>query len=166
MQPPHGLTRNGLTRSRNHAEIVDGLRRLLPKMESMVVGEVRTLPFGLPALDTCLPQGGLALGALHEVASETTYDIPSAFGFIAALLARLPSGGPLLLVTSPRGLAGCGRPHGHGLNLLGLDPARVILVETRDERHALWAMEEALRSAVPAAVAGAIARGLDLKTSQ
>jgi protein ImuA len=66
---------------------------------------------------------------------------------------------------SARGLAGYGRPHGHGLNGLGLDPARVILVETADERQTLWAIEEALRSAAPAAVAGAV-EALDLKTSQ
>jgi protein ImuA len=74
--------------------------------------------------------------------------------------------GPVLLVTSPRGLGSCGCPHGHGLNALGLDPARVILVEAGDERQALWVMEEALRSGAPAAVAGAIGKGLDLKASQ
>jgi protein ImuA len=77
----------------------------------------------------------------------------------------MPPGGPLLLVTSPRGL-GCGRPYGHGLGALGLDPARVILVEAADDGQALWAMEEALRSGVPAAVAGTIGAGLDLKASQ
>jgi protein ImuA len=76
-----------------------------------------------------------------------------------------PTNKPLLLVASPRALADHGRPHGHGLRRLGLDPARLILVETQNEKQALWAMEEALRSGVPAAVGGAIAK-LDLKTSQ
>src|SRR5262249_21134963 len=58
-----------------------------------------------------------------------------------------------------------GRPHGHGLQRLGLDPARLILVETQTEAQALWAMEEAVRSAVPAAVGGTIDK-LDLRTSQ
>jgi protein ImuA len=58
-----------------------------------------------------------------------------------------------------------GRLHGHGLNALGLDPARVILVETAHRKETLWAMAEALRSAAPQAVAGLIDR-LDLKTSQ
>jgi protein ImuA len=134
-------------------------------MESIAVA-APALPFGVPALDACLPQGGLAFGALHEVAPEAAPDIPAAFGFVAALLGRMPQGGPVLLVASPRGLAGCGRPHGHGLNALGLDPARMILVEPRDERQALWAMEEALHSGVPAAVAGATGKELDLKTTQ
>ena len=169
---------------RNRAAVVDELRRLLPRMES-IAPAARALPFGLAALDAHLPHGGLARGALHEVAPETFADTPAAFGFLAALLARFtehdlekraPVFGkdhaptihqqrPVLFVTSPRALADHGRPHGHGLQRLGLDPARLILVETKNETQALWAIEEALRSRVPAAVGGAIAR-LDLKTSQ
>jgi protein ImuA len=122
--------------------------------------------FGLAALDAHLPRGGLAGGALHEVVPESEGDLPAAFGFAAALLGRMPSGGPMLFVISPRGLAAYGHPHGHGLDELGLDLSRLILVETENEVQALWALEEALRSAVPAAVAGAIGQELDLKTSR
>ena len=58
-----------------------------------------------------------------------------------------------------------GRLYGHGLNVLGLDPARLILVETAHRKDTLWALEEALRSGAPAAVAGVIDK-LDLKLSQ
>ena len=151
--------------NRKHAEVVEELRRLLPRMEGARAG-TRTLPFGLPALDAHLPQGGLPLGALHEIAPQTEGDLPAAFGFLAALLGRMPRGGPVLLVRAPRALAGLGRPYGHGLARLGLDPARLILVAAGDDRQALWAMQEALHSGVPAAVAGALAARLDLKLSQ
>ncbi|SDR21905.1 protein ImuA [Rhizobiales bacterium GAS113] len=151
--------------ARSRAEIVGDLRRLLPKLESVSTSR-QGFSFGLPALDAHLPGRSLATGALHEVASEREGDMPAAFGFVAALLGRMPEGAPLLLVLSPRGLDDYGRPYGHGLAELGLDPARLILVETQDELQALWAMEEALRSAVPAAVAGAIGRDLDLKASR
>ena len=157
-----------MTLNRQHqsrAEAVAALRRQLPQLEG-VRADGRALPFGLPVLDAHLPLGGLAFGALHEVAPEAAGDLPAAFGFLAALLGRMPLRGPVLLVASRRGLADCGRPHGHGLNALGLDPARVILVEARHERQALWAMEEALRSGAPVAVAGAVGMGLDLKASQ
>jgi protein ImuA len=140
------------------------LRRQLPQLEGLRAG--RALPFGLPALDARLPLGGLAFGALHEVAPEAAGDLPAAFSFAATLLGGMPPAGPVLLVLSRRGLAECGRPHGHGFNALGLDPARLILVEARHERQALWAMEEALRSGAPVAVAGAVGTGLDLKASQ
>src|SRR3979490_2132910 len=155
-----------LGQNRAHrAAIVDELRRRLPRMESAAT-LTRTLPFGLATLDAHLPQGGLTVGALHEIAPQTPADTPAAFGFLAALLARfVPPSRPLLLVATSRAFADHGRPHGHGLSRLGFDPARLILVETKAEKQALWAMEEALRSAVPAAVAGMVAR-LDLKSSQ
>jgi protein ImuA len=158
-----------LDRACDRAAIVDELRRLLPRMES-VAATARALPFGLAALDAHLPHGGLALGALHEIAPASHGDTPAAFGFLIALIARFAPAHdhahkPLLLVSAPRTLADHGRPHGHGLQQLGLDPARLILVEAQTETQALWAIEEAVRSRVPAAVAGAIGR-LDLKTSQ
>jgi len=72
---------------------------------------------------------------------------------------------PLLLVLPAYGLRDYGRPHGHGLNALGLDPRRLILVETAHRKDTLWAMEEALHSRALAAIAGCIDQ-LDLKTSQ
>lgn len=158
-------SRQGETRPEapSRSETVARLRRLLPQMEG---APVRSLPFGVPDLDRRLPQGGLALGALHEVAPQSPADRPAAFGFMAALLSRLPPDGPLLLVLSRRGRADQGRPHGHGLNRLGLAPDRVLLAEAGSEADALWAIEEALRSGVPAAVAGLIGSGIDLKTSQ
>jgi protein ImuA len=151
---------------RNRAAVVEELRRLLPRMESAGGGAARVLPLGLPAIDAHLPHGGLAVGALHEVAPQAHGDTPAAFGFLVALLARFaPTTRPVLLVASHRALADHGRPHGHGLQQLGLDPPRLILVETRNDQQTFWALEEALRSRAPAAVGGAAAR-LDLKTSQ
>jgi len=72
---------------------------------------------------------------------------------------------PLILVLPSYGLRDYGRPHGHGLNTLGLSPRRLILVETAHRKDTLWAMEEALRSRAPAAVAAIIDK-LDLKASQ
>jgi protein ImuA len=158
-----------LALAQTRAKVVHELRRLLPRMEGFAA-QARALSFGLPALDSHLP-GGLALAALHEVAPETDGDGAAAFGFIAALLSRIPNpsrtakGGPLLIVLSARDTAQYGLPSGHGLNGLGVDPARVILVETANEKQTLWVLEEALRSHAPAAVAGTIER-LDLKRSQ
>ena len=73
--------------------------------------------------------------------------------------------GTILLVLPTYGLRDYGRPHGHGLNALGLDPRRLILAETAHRKDTLWAMEEALHSRSVAAVAGFIDQ-LDLKTSQ
>jgi protein ImuA len=153
-----------LAHGRSRAEVVEELRRLLPGTVSGTA-PARVLAFGVPALDAWLPQGGLALGALHEVAPAGEGDRTAALGFIVALLGRRPRGAPVIVVI-PRRLAGDNRLYGHGLNHLGLDPSRIILIETTDEKQALWAMEEALRARVPAAVAGAIGRKFDLRASQ
>jgi protein ImuA len=144
--------------------VLHELRRLLPRLEGFAA-EASVLAFGLSALDSHLPQGGLAFGALHEIAPESDADMAAAFGFLAALVGRTRQRGPLVLVTSARGFAQYGRPCGAGLNGLGLDPAALILVKTPERKTALWAIEEALRSGGPAAVAGAVEE-LDLKTSQ
>src|SRR5437899_1328274 len=118
MTPPVALFRN-----RDRTAVLHELRCLLPRMEGFPA-EARVFSFTLSALDSHLPNGGLAFGALHEVLPEDDGHRPAAFGFITALLGRMPPGGPLLLVMSARDLAQYGRPHGHGLNFLGLDPAR------------------------------------------
>jgi protein ImuA len=207
--------------AQNRAAVMAELRRLMPW-----VGEQRKpLPFGLGTIDSHLPDGGLACGALHEVVPAAESCIAAAFGFLAAVLARIsfpppergrsttkgrrvgvsahtdpspdclrrhsrceasaslrtaaegrlcpPLSGeghnlPIVLVTPTYGLRPYrphGRLHGHGLSALGLDPGRLILVETAHRKETLWAMEEAVRSAAPAAVVGVIDT-LDLKLSQ
>jgi protein ImuA len=147
---------------RNRAAVAEELRRLLPKIGGL--GGARTIPFGVAAIDNCLPQGGLDGGALHEFVPEPGATA-AAFGFVMALLARLSSARPLFLVMPAYGLRDYGRPYGHGVGALGLDPSRLILVETAHRNETLWALEEALHSGAPAAAIGVIDK-LDLKSSQ
>jgi protein ImuA len=162
---------------RDRAAVVQELRRLLPG-----TADLRTaVPFGLPALDSCLPEGGLAYGALHEIV-PAPHATSAALGFIAALLAHFFSPPPcgegsgvgggrfskrekLFFVLPAYGFRDHGRLYGHGLRALGLDPERLILVETARRKDTLWAIEEALRSGAPVAVAGIVDK-LDLKLSQ
>jgi protein ImuA len=153
-----------LPHGRPRAEVVEELRRLLPWPESLPA-EARGLSFDLPAIDRCLPQGGLAFGAMHEIVPASKADKAAAFGFISALLGRLPPGAPVLIVAASSQMAN-GYLHGHGFNSLGLDPARLILVEAGDDRQTLWALEEALRARALAAVVGSLGARLDLLAGQ
>ncbi|WBT36238.1 MULTISPECIES: ImuA family protein [Hyphomicrobium] len=146
--------------------VVDELRRLMARVEGVPKGREGALSFGLSALDQHLPQGGLAFGTVHEISTASEADLPAAFGFLLALLARTPGSAPLLLVLASKKLARCGLPHGAGLAALGLAPSRLTLVETENAAEALWATEEAVRARAPAAVASAIGGKLDLKASQ
>jgi protein ImuA len=147
---------------RNRTAVVEELRRLLPKMEG--ARKAAPIPFGLSAIDRYLPQGGLAGGALHEIVPEQD-TLAAAFGFVAALLARLAPARTLFFVIPAYGLRRYGRLYGHGVSALGLDPNRLILVETAQRQDTLWAIEEALHSHAPAAVVG-VTDKLDLRSSQ
>jgi len=152
------------TRRTARSAVVAELRRLLPGVDDIR----KPLPFGLPALDSHLPRGGLARGALHEIVPATETALPSAFGFVVALLTNMLaklSRGPLIFILPGYTRLVSAHLSGHGLNCLGLDPARVTLVETAHRKDSLWAAAEALHSGVPLAVTAAIDR-LDLKTSQ
>jgi protein ImuA len=161
---PQSVTASALAVARSRAAVMEELRRLLPGMTDLP----KTAPFGLGALDSCLPAGGLPCGALHEIV-PAPHAIPAAFGFIAAILGRINASQrqPIVFVlpTYGLGLGQYGRLHGHGLRAFGLDPSRLILIETVRRKDTLWAIEEALRSDAPAAIAGIVDQ-LDLKTSQ
>ena len=112
-----------------------------------------------------MPQGGLAGGALHEVVPEDG-GTPAAFGFIVALLARVPRADRSSSSSRAMGF-GQLRPASWAwldARWVSIRPVS-ILVETAHRQETLWAMEEALRSGAPAAVAGVIDK-LDLKSSQ
>jgi protein ImuA len=122
-----------------------------------IVRTCPAVPFGIPAIDDVLG-GGLARGALHEVAGAgpDTEQGAAAALFLAGLLARMD--GPVLWVRqwpdlfSP-GLAGA-----------GLHPARVVFADAGKE--VLAAMEEGLAHAGLAAVVGELAGGLSLVASR
>lgn len=106
------------------------------------------LSFGISAIDSALPGGGLARAALHEIVGAGN-DGASA-GFAAALLARLAADGPVLWIARRPDLSAA------GLAALGLEPARLLLVHAARRNDALWAFEEALRNPALAAVVGEI----------
>ena len=161
-----------ISTAQNRAAALAELRLWLSRHPGWPQTLYATLPFGLAALDCHLPNGGLTCGALHEVVPATQVALPAAFGFVVAVLARFgvnfseaARNKQIIFVMPDHGSRQCGRLSGHGLNGLGFDPARVILVETAHRHDSLWALLEALRSGAPQAVVGMIDR-LDLKTSQ
>jgi len=110
------------------------------------------LPFGIPEIDSHLPQGGLKLGSLHEVAGGGSGAVHGAAAvlFAAGILARLK--GPVLWCLRVRDL------FAPALAGAGLDPDCVIYAEAVDEKTVLLCLEEGLRHTGLAAVAGEISR--------
>src|SRR5215475_1721360 len=146
------------------------LRHSIAQLETSRLPTAPTpLALGIPAIDRQLPDLGLASGVLHEIMAATHGDGPAAVGFLFALtsLALKARPGLAVLVASQRAFAEWGRPYAQGLYQFGLDPGRLLLVETGSDKEALWAIEETLKShAQPAMVTAALASHLDLTASR
>jgi protein ImuA len=95
--------------------------------------------FGLTAVDSRLPGGGLSIGALHEVAGggNGAVDGAAAALFVAGVAARL-KGKTLWCLTRPDLFA-------PAIAQVGLGPDRVIYAEAGDEKNVLSCFEEGLR---------------------
>lgn len=116
------------------------------------------LRFDITPLDRHLPDGGLATGALHEVAGTgpDTEHAAAAALFAAGALARLD--GPVLWVLARNDL------FAPALAGVGLKPDRLILVEAG--RQVLSVMEEGLRHRGLAGVVGELDGRLSLTASR
>ena len=112
------------------------------------------LPFGIAAIDEALG-GGLARGALHEIAAPGEAHLAAATGFVLALAAR----GRVCWIAEDMALAESGALHGPGLDAFNLAPERLLTVAAGHRRDLLWAMEEALRCRAIDAVIGELRHG-------
>lgn len=112
------------------------------------------IALGVASLDEAL-NGGLMRAALHEIYAAEVADLAAATGFALGLALRTgqADGGaqeaaaerPILWARQDFVDAEAGRLHAPGLNELGLDPSRFLLVRARDGEGVLRAGAEAAR---------------------
>lgn len=124
------------------------LRQTLAAMDpSLAAGfgsEERSIGLGA-SIDAVLG-GGLACGALHELAPVAPIHLAAASGFGLATAARAGGrGGQTLWVTTDFAAGEGGAPYGPGLDLFGLSVERLLMLRVPRPVDVLWAMEEALR---------------------
>ena len=131
--------------------MIEQLRQRLQALQKTAVldGAPGCLPLGIAAIDAALG-GGLARGALHEVAAVSEGHLAAATGFAIGLV----SSRRLLWIAEDMALAESGAPHGPGLDAFGLLPERLLTVAAARPHDLLWAMEEALRCRAIGAVIG------------
>jgi protein ImuA len=110
------------------------------------------LPFGVRAIDQRLPGGGLAVGALHEVAGggNGAVDGAAAALFAAGIAAR--TAGQVFWCVTRHDLFAA------ALAQAGLSPERVIYVEAGDEKALLASFEEGVRHGGLGAVVAEVSR--------
>jgi protein ImuA len=140
-------------------QTLDDLRRTLAALERRGATKApgARLPFGIDAIDQHLPEGGLRLGGLHELADTgPALEHATAAGLmVAGILARLA--GPVLWVAERADL------FAPALAQAGLAPDRVLFVNA--QRGVPLAMEEGLRHGGFAGIVGEVRR-LDATASR
>jgi protein ImuA len=112
------------------------------------------LPFGIGVIDGALG-GGLARGALHEIAATSEAHLAAATGFALGLA----SSRSLLWIAEDMTLGESGMPYGTGLDAFGALPEHALTVATAYRGDLLWAMEEGLRCRSLGAVIGEVRHG-------
>lgn len=128
------------------------LREQIQRLEGVPLRARSVLPFGVRVIDDRLPGGGLALGALHEVAGggNAAIDGAAAALFAAGIAAR--TRGQVLWCVTRQDL------FAPALAQVGLGPDRIIYVEACDEKSVLACFEEGVRHGGLGAVVAEVAR--------
>jgi protein ImuA len=137
--------------------MIEELRQRLQAMQKPagIADDPGILPLGIAAIDQALG-GGLAHGALHEIAAPGEAHLAAATGFALGLCS--PSS-RLLWVAENMALVESGVPYGPGLDPFNLAPERLLMVAASHRRDLLWTMEEALRCRAVGAVIGELRHG-------
>jgi protein ImuA len=89
-------------------------------------------------------QGGLALGAVHEVFADAGRHSAAATGFLLGLTARVLGRRPLLWISADFAEREMGAPSMSGLIELGLDPRCLVTVRASDVEAGLRTAADAL----------------------
>jgi protein ImuA len=139
--------------------VLEDLRDRIRRIEGGTAAKRPTLAFGLPEIDSRLPGGGLARGALHEVAGggNGAVDGAAAALFAAGIAAR--TSGKVLWCVTRRDL------FAPAIEQAGLSHNRVIFVEAGDEKDLLACFEEGLRHPGLGAAVAEVAK-LSMTTSR
>ncbi|PWE54442.1 damage-inducible mutagenesis protein [Metarhizobium album] len=133
-------------------QVLADLRDRISSIEGESAKKAGCLPFGVAEIDSILPGGGLANGALHEFAGggSGTVDGAAAALFAAGIAART-KGQIVWCLTRPDLFF-------PALAQAGLHPRRVIFVEGDKEEDVAASMEEALSYGGLGAVVGEMVR--------
>ena len=129
----------------------DMLRREVAAIDGRLASA--RLPLGVESLDSALA-GGLALGRVHMLCGRPGHD-GALTGFAVALLRRIlaqtDEAAPVVWCPAAAG-GGSGMLYAAGLAALGLDPGRLLIVDSPSPGARLAALEDILRTEGLAAV--------------
>lgn len=129
-------------------EIISQLKKKILAVEGFSAGtDSRQFDFGLGPVKAAFPDGVFPVGAIHEFSSPDEACAASTTGFLSGLLRTLMKKGGICL------WIGVGRRlFPSTLKFFGIEPHRVIFIDVKTQKDALWVMEQSLKSEALSAV--------------
>jgi len=145
-------------------EQLSRLRHAIAKSEALPE-EVRPLALGLAEIDAALG-GGLSRAALHEV-NATSFHLGAAAGFVLTLAALASEKAKQTLwIATDFGMLETGALYGPGIDHIGLESERLLVVRVARPIDALFAAEEALKCRALSAVVAELSGEADLTATR
>jgi protein ImuA len=131
--------------------VIEKLQKKILALQGVKNSDISLGGIGLGIIENSFPGGIFPKAAIHEFISLSAEDAASTNGFIAVVLSKLMlESGCSLWISNRRKL------FPPALKSFGVDPERLLFVDTSKTKDALWAIEEALKCDAICAVVGEI----------
>jgi protein ImuA len=133
-------------------DIISGLQKNILLWQGFTPPPIdKPKDIGLGPIESAFPNGVFPTGNIHEMICITPEQAAATGGMMAGLLAILMrGGGACIWISTSRKL------FPPSLKIFNVEPDRIIFIDVTKEKDALWAMEEALKCEVLAAVVAEI----------
>lgn len=136
-------------------------KQILERQANCRPGE-QQLPLGLGQMEAAFPLQVFPRAAIHEFISESSQQAACTTAFMALVLSRLMNQHSVCLWISTKPRRSVFAP---ALAQFGLEPHRILFVDTNQPKQTVWAIEEALKCGALTAVVGEL-NELDFNTSR
>jgi protein ImuA len=104
---------------------------------------------GLGDIESAFPGNAFPKGVVHELISSSMEDAACTSGFMSVILGKLmQQGGSCLWISTRRNL------FPPALKVFGIEPERILFIDTTKTKDTLWTLEEALKCDALTAVVG------------
>ena len=155
----------GSTSSNNKLGALKKLRHMVAKIEE--AGKTPTWDMETENSATDARQehdfNDLFQSGVHEIWAQKPIDTAAAMALLLSV--EKENTAPILWVSTRRFAYDYGVPYGPGLHAQGITPDRLLFIVCRDEKEALWAIEEGLKVKAISAVVGEVTQ-MDLTCSR
>lgn len=142
------------------SDIIRQLERDILPLQGFTPLPQNAAKLGLGQIEKAFPNNIFPSGAMHECISTSLGETAATAGFVAGVIGRLMhQNSACVWVSCNRGI------FPPALKACGIAPERILFVDVKKEKEALWVMEEALKCEGLTAVVGEI-NNIDFKASR